>query len=107
MPCVSLFAVKFFTLDDSVMFILTRVPERGSMPAGSPHALPPRARIAHARSTSALEHPNDEPDLVRRSGRIYCSNVLAAASRASSPAPPGVGEVHTQSTYGQSFVEEG
>jgi hypothetical protein len=89
--------VKFFTLDDSVMFILTRVPERGSTPAGSPHALPPRPRIAHARSTSALEHPNDEPDLVRRSGRIYCSNVLAAASRASSPAPPGVGEVHTQS----------
>jgi hypothetical protein len=78
-PVFNVHTVKFYTLDDSVMFTLKRVTYRSS-PAPSP--LTPRPPLKHTRSTSALPNLEEESEVVHNSSKIYSSNVLAAAAAA-------------------------
>jgi hypothetical protein len=78
------FVVKFYTLDDSLLFVLNRV-NHCHQGLKSPMNVPPPPRLVHARSTSALPDPRLEPDAVRVSAKLYSSSILSSTTGKTMP----------------------
>jgi hypothetical protein len=101
--------VKFFTLDDSLMWVLKRVTSHTPNKSPHAHALNGHVHDSHAHAVEALAQATDidghhplahirsSPTLVdecvegtQSAKELYTTNVLAAAASIASPLPPSM-----------------